>query len=213
MPQWARQLSVERWVQMASSAPVKNGGATPAPRRETCLRWLTAAALPAWSQRAIVDANGAPILQRYNECGETLVASIVAAVWGVGVSPDAYRAAVKGAAGSALTSAPDLVAMLAYGNVLGVARNNGASDVRRVVETATADNRGVLLLGEWPTPGGALHWLLATASAAGRLEYLNPWGGRRSWLAWNQALLLYRGQLVEVLAHYHVDCSRRALPW
>src|SRR5260370_16204476 len=116
VPQWARQWSVERWIQMASSAPVVHGGATPAPRRETCLGWLTAAALPAWSQRAILDDNGTPVLQRYNECGETLVASIVAAVWGVGVSPDAYRGAVKGDAGSALTSAPDLVAVPAYGN-------------------------------------------------------------------------------------------------
>ncbi|HEV2461072.1 MAG TPA: hypothetical protein VGS80_22195 [Ktedonobacterales bacterium] len=161
----------------------------------------------------MVNPDGSAALQRYNECGETLVASVVAAVWGVSASPDAFRAAVHGPAGSALTTAGDLVAMLAYANVLGTAHSGSVGELRLVVEAVTRDDRGVLLLGTWPTPGNALHWLLATGSDAGRLEYLNPWGGVRSWLLWPDVAPLFAGSWVQVAAHYHVDCSRRPLPW
>ncbi len=198
---------------MTSASPELGGGATPAPKRETCLGWLAAAALPAWSQRAVLDTDGSPVLQRYNECGETLVACVVAAVWGVGVSPDAFRAAVQGPQGSALTDDRALVEMLAYGNVVGRAWRNSGASARTMIEAAAFDGRGCLVLGVWPTPGHALHWLLTTGSDGQNVEYLNPWGGNRSSLDWSQFYELYAGQLVEVAAHYHVDVSRRPLPW
>lgn len=182
--------------------------------RETVLPWLTTAAIPAWNQQIIERSDGSLAPGRYNECGETAVASIVAAVWGVPVNPDAVRTLAGGPARGPLTTGDDLTAMLHACNV--AAQSLILPDAAQAwpqVVTATMDGRPVIMLGRWPTPGGALHWLVATSINGLRVYYNNPWNGARSWLLQSDFNALYSGQIVIVRAHLHHDAAGMAQPW
>src|SRR6185312_1801556 len=162
--------------------------------RETVLPWLTTAALPAWNQQLVALSDGSLAAGRYNECGETCVAAIVAAVWGVPVSPDQIRAGDGGPGRGPLTTADDLVRMLATCNVAASSRQVSAASAWPTIEGSTQDGRPVIILGEWPTPGGALHWLNATSTGdPNRVYYNNPWNGARSWLEEQDFTRLYAG--------------------
>lgn len=181
--------------------------------RETILPWLTTAALPAWNQQIIERSDGSLAPGRYNECGETAVSSIVAAVWGVPVNPDAVRTLAGGPARGPLTTNDDLAAMLRSCNVASRSAQYPADQAWTQIETATADDRPVVMLGYWPTPGGALHWLVATSVGAGKVSYNNPWNGARSWIPQADFLRLYAGQLVIVSSHLHHNAAGMVQPW
>lgn len=181
--------------------------------RESVLPWLTTAALPAWNQQLIALSDGSLAAGRYNECGETCVAAIVAAVWGVPVSPDQIRAGDGGPGRGPLTTAADLVFMLRSCNVQAYAYNSPAAVAWGNIKAATTDGQPVIMLGTWPTPGGALHWLVATSISDGKVFYNNPWNGSRSWLLQADFERLYAGQIVVVNAHLHVNAAGMAQPW
>lgn len=181
--------------------------------RQTCLPWLATSALPAWSQQQTVLSDGTQPDQRFNECGECCVSMLAAGVWGARLSPDALRAAVNGVAGSGLTTGTDLVGMGSYANVALHEENVDAPTAHGLIEAFTADGRPVLMLGEWPTPGGVLHWLLATEAGPQGVSYINPWGGVHSSMAWPIWDAVYFGSIVVCAAHLHVNASSWPLPW
>lgn len=181
--------------------------------RQTCLPWLPTSALPAWSQQLVVLSDGVSPDQRWNECGETCISSIAAAVWGARLSPDVLRASDGGPLRSGLTDGPALERMGGYANVVLRAHDLAASDARALLSTCLADGRPAIMLGTWPTPGGVLHWLLATESHLQGVSYINPWGGVRSSIPWSVFDALYAGTIVECRAHLHVDALAWPLPW
>ena len=181
--------------------------------RETCLPWLATTALPAWSQQQVVLSDGVSPDQRWNECGETCVSMLAAAVWGARLSPDALRAATNGVAGSGLTNGTDIANQASYANVVMRSHDTDAAGAQALATAAVADGRPVAILGEWPTPGGVLHWLLVTATTPGGVSYINPWGGVHSSITWQVFADAYRGTVVECRAHLHVDASGWGLPW
>lgn len=180
---------------------------------QTCLPWVPTSALPAWSQQMVVLPDGVSADQRWNECGQTCISMIAAAVWGARISPDALRAAIRGVGGSGLTNGPDLASIGSYANVVLRSHDLGAADARAMVEAAAADGRPCVMLGTWPTPGGVLHWLLSTSTAPQGVSYINPWGGVHSSIPWSTFDSAYAGTIVECRAHLHVDASSWALPW
>lgn len=181
--------------------------------RESVLPWLTTAALPSWNQQLVALSDGSLAAGRYNECGETCVAGIVAAVWGVPVSPDQIRAGDGGPGRGPLTTGDDLARMLHSCNVEASATTPAALAAWNTIAVATHDGRPVIMLGAWPTPGGALHWLTATSVEGAQVNYNNPWNGARSWISRSTFLHDYAGQIATVHAHLHYDASKMLQPW
>jgi len=138
---------------------------------------------------------------------------LAAAVWGARLSPDALRAATNGVAGSGLTNGTDIANQASYANVVMRSHDTDAAGAQALATAAVADGRPVAILGEWPTPGGVLHWLLVTATTPGGVSYINPWGGVHSSITWQVFADAYRGTVVECRAHLHVDASGWGLPW
>jgi hypothetical protein len=176
------------------------GGGTGA----TTLAWLTLAALPSWSQQgtALPDGNMDP--QQYNDCGEADIAMVVAAATGVSISPGSVRSSIAGIGRSGLTTGDDLVQMFEYYNCAAHLETPDAGGAWLLITAVTAAHRPVIMLGTWPTPG-PLHWLLATGVAAGRISYINPWGGVRSWIDQATFTSCYKGSLVVGDTHLLYD--------
>lgn len=174
--------------------------------------WLTADALPSWSQQNTVLPDGAFDPGRFNDCGETCVAMVVAACRGVAVSPGAVRAAIGGPGAAALTDAVDLVSMLRFYNVSADALYVGSAGLEAHLRALAVQGLGSIVLGLWPVPGGALHWML-TRGAASVWSYVNPWTGERSWWDWPNTRGAYRGQVVVIHDHYLWDMASRPMPY
>lgn len=175
---------------------------------------LTLDALPTWQQTMITLPDGTQPQARYNDCGETCVAMITAAVDGAPVGPDSVRANLRADAdGQALTTARDLVAGLAFYSVRAHVETLAAAAAWALIEHVTVGARPVIMLGTWPTPGGALHWMIAISVAGDRLNYINPWSGAKSWIDQEQFTADYEGDLVVVDQHCHYDMRERSIPF
>jgi hypothetical protein len=169
-------------------------------------------ALPAWCQNTILLPDGAHDPQAANDCGETCVAAIVACVHGVPISPGSVRAALGGPGRPGITNGSDLVQALAYYNVAAHLETPGGQELIGRISALAASGQPSICLGTWPTPGKALHWMLTTAGGP-MWSYVNPWGGKRSWLSWDDVLALYAGELVVADAQLHYDMRNHAQPW
>lgn len=186
----AAKLAVTVAPIVESSVDVPGGGA------------LSLGALPAWSQLRMYLPDGLLDPQSANDCGETCVSAVVAVVHGVEIGAGSIRVAIHGMGGSGLTTGADLIRGLAHYNVRAIANNVPTAMLRVELQRIAASGRPALLLGTWPTPGNALHWLLVTGAEA-RLDYINPWSGIHSWLNWSDVQRFYAGQMVEVQAWPH----------
>ena len=160
---------------LLESGALRGGGGVVG--RYSVLAWLGTQALPAWSQQQTELSDGESATQRYNSCGETCVAMVVAGVWGVPVSPDAIRGEIAGVDGNALTTGGDLVRGLRANNIAAADNGDAAADAWSRIAQAGDDGRPCMILGVWPTPGGALHWLLTTGVAGDNVNYINPCAG------------------------------------
>lgn len=172
----------------------------------TILPWFPASYIPAWSQNRGVLPTGDPDWQAQNDCGETCVAMCVAGVWGCPVEPGSIRQYLNGPQGSGLTDGAALVRALHYYSVSShVELVNGLDAWARIL-AVVASQRCVIMLGRWPTPGLALHWMVAVSDGADVVQYVNPWNGARSFLAKADWLGYESGQLVMLDSHLHFDC-------
>jgi hypothetical protein len=181
------------------------GGGTGATTRP----WLTLAALPAWTQQGVALPDGNMDPQQYNDCGEANIAMVVAAAAGVSLSPGSVRSSIAGTGRSGLTTGDDLVQMFEYYNCAAHVETPDAAGAWSVITAVTAAHRPVIMLGTWPTPG-PLHWLLATGVAGGRVSYINPWGGVRSWIDQPTFASCYAGSLVVGDTHLLFDMHGHA---
>lgn len=181
-------------------------GATGGDVAATILPWFPAAYIPAWSQQDSIIPDGTEDVQRFNNCGETCVSMIVAGVWGTPIEPASIRQYLNGPGGSGLTDAWALVKALRYFSIKAHVETPAAADAFKTVVAAVGLQRCVIMLGKWPTPGLALHWMVAVADGADVIQYVNPWTGARSYLGKDDWLEYYGGQLVVLDSHVHVDC-------
>jgi hypothetical protein len=173
---------------------------------------LPLSSLPCWSQLRMVMPDGNPDPFQTSDCGETCVSMVVACVHGVAVSSGSIRATIHGVGGTGLTTGADLVRAFAAYHVQAATVDVQAPSLQSAVASVLAVGRPCIILGIWPTPGGALHWLLVTG--AGKvMSYNNPWSGGRSWLGWDDVRRFYAGQLVDVQAFMHYDYASSPEPF
>jgi hypothetical protein len=173
---------------------------------------LDLSALPAWSQQQLTLPDGDYDPQRYNDCGEVCVAAIVSVVHGTPISPASVRANLGGPNRSGVTDGAALVAALAFYHVAALAASPSPAMLKAYVQHFTALHMPTIVLGTWPTPGLALHWLL-TAQGTDMWHYINPWNGNHSFLPWPDMEKLYALQVVVATANPHYDMSKQPLPY
>lgn len=173
--------------------------------------WLDLSALPAWSQKTAYLPDGTLDPQAYNDCGETAVSMIVASVHGVAVGPGSVRANNGGVQRGGLTTADDLVRMLGYYNVAAHVASPQKEDLPKVLGALALACQPAIVLGTWPTPGAAAHWMISVSNGP-KWGYINPWGGVRSWWDWASTETNYLGSVVIVDGHLHYDMSAHGEP-
>lgn len=152
---------------------------------------------PRWNQLQDPDPSGALPAARWDECGEECCAEVVYRQHGVPVEADYLRYLLRGPGGQPLTTAQDLVAILAKCNVDSVASTPPAAQLQAAVLGAVREGRAVILLGRWDAPT-VLHWILATSADTATVGVNDPWGGVRKQLSWTQVTPLYAGEIVTV---------------
>ncbi len=188
---------------MATPVPLggtQGGGAMPT--RVDVYPWRTWPVLTPQCQLIQSLPSGAETSTWYNDCGETCCSIVIRACRGVMVPPDVLRNTLLGSASSGLTSAADLVAILASAHVQSHSDSVPQDKVRQELTDSTQDGRPVIALGRWPTPGGVLHWLLVLyVDSQDVVHYINPWGGVRSYLSVADWLTYSTGEYVFVDSH------------
>ena len=161
------------------------------------LNWL-----PIWKQSGGVLPDGATDPQQWNDCGETCVAMVVAAIRGVKVEPGYIRQQLGGTARSGLTTANDLRTALLMNNVPATELSNDAAEGWRQLMAHWALACPVIVLGNWLNPG-SLHWYLLRGFGAGVMKFCDPWTGTEVGLTQAQFNHLYTGSMVAVAEHCH----------
>jgi hypothetical protein len=162
--------------------------------------------LPAWSQLKGVLPSGLPDSEEYNDCGETCVAMLVAAVHGVPVEPGSVRQHLHGYDGSGLTDGPELVSALRYYSTAAHVEPLSGETAWAAIGGISAQERNVIILGHWEGEGTALHWVVTTGLSHSIVSFNDPWSGTRSYMTKAQFLALEAGQIVVSDSHLHYDC-------
>ena len=132
--------------------------------------------LPRWKQTGGLLPDGALDPQEDNDCGETCVAMVVAAVRGVVLAPGDIRQQLGGVGRSGLTSPEDLVRALALNHV--------SSHVEKMdTEHAWILNAGCyaiakpnIALGYWLNMS-CMHWMLLADKLPAQFVFVDPWTG------------------------------------
>lgn len=150
---------------------------------------------PRWNQLADPLSDGTLAPQRFNECGEECAAMEIARQHGVPLSADALRFLLGGAARAPITSAADLVRVMALCNVPAVSRDVAASAIAGELQACTAAGGVAIVLGNWVDPH-VLHWILVTRADGAGCSANDPWGGRRRSWTWEAFRPLYAGEFV-----------------
>lgn len=205
--------AIERVLVLVGGMPVAavvTGGGVPV--AASARPWLTLDALPAWSQRQAILPDGNLDPQAYNDCGETCVSMIVASVHGCPINPGSVRASIGGPSRGGLTSCLDLIQACAYYHLAAHCQSDLARLSWQNIMAVLASQRPVIMLGTWETPGGALHWLIATHIENDAIHYINPWGGVRSYMTHVQFNQLYANSCVVIDGHLHYDMSQHPMP-
>jgi hypothetical protein len=155
--------------------------------------------LPAYDQLHDPLPDGSLPPLRANECGEECVAEIVYWVHGVEVAADAIRVQARGLAGGALTTAADLVSMLAASNVAARAGIQDVGSIQKFLLDVVAGKRLVIVLGNWVS-AGVPHWVIVYNASSNGVTISDPWGGRRYNIAWPTFTKLYLASTVEIIS-------------
>lgn len=133
--------------------------------------------LPLWRQTAGVLPDGSPDPQAANDCGETCVAMVLAALTGVLMEPGMIRQQLGGVGRSGLTTGNDLVQALAINHVTAVAQDYVPEGAWEACDTAWEHGYPVIALGHWMSPD-YLHWMLLDNKVAQWLVFIDPWTGK-----------------------------------
>ena len=161
------------------------------------LNWL-----PTWKQTGGVLPDGAVDPAQYNDCGETCVAMVIAAVKGVLLEPGYVRQQLGGPNRSGLTNANDLVTALLMSHIPATELSNNASEGWRQLMAHWALACPVIVLGNWLSPT-SLHWYLLSGYGAGVMKFRDPWTGTEVGLTQAQFAKLYNGSMVTIAEHCH----------
>jgi hypothetical protein len=161
------------------------------------LNWL-----PTWRQTGGVLPDGAVDPGQYNDCGETCVAMVIAAVKGVLLEPGYVRQQLGGPNRSGLTNAHDLATALLMSHIPATELSNNAAEGWRQLMAHWALACPVIVLGNWLSPR-SLHWYLLSGYGAGVMKFRDPWTGTEVGLTQAQFAKLYNGSMVTVAEHCH----------
>lgn len=169
------------------------------------------AALPRWKQTGGLLPDGNLDPQQWNDCGETCVAGIVAAVHGVDVSPGDVRESLGGPQRSGLTTAVDLVTALQHfevaASVLATTWQNAWLRLRAQWVVAMP----VIMLGNWLS-SSSLHWVTMVGMEQGGVRVIDPYTGTERVMLQAEFTGKYAGFMVLVNAHLHYDKSATPTP-
>ena len=181
------------------------GGGGPSPA-------LALGVLPAWSERLVITDDGSPADQHDNLCGEVAVAAIVAAVHGVPTDPTDHRTHAHGLAGSALTDAGDIAAMLQHCSVgaTGHMLNWESAHLLLTARLAEGCYSAILMAPDWV--GGALHWVVPVGVGPAGYNVFDPWSGGVRTVGYNNMVAWYSGQIVTTSARPHYDARQWVMP-
>jgi hypothetical protein len=167
--------------------------------------------LPNWKQFGTLLPDGSPDPAQYNDCGETCVSMVVAAVHGTPIEAGSVRQAIGGSSRSGLTIGADLVAAFSYYNVAAASQDLPGPIALSVIRALRLQANPTIVLGRWLNPS-SLHWILVWDTAAGIVGYCDPWSGQRQTMASSTFLAKYAGTVVQVNAHCHYDMSSHPAP-
>lgn len=168
--------------------------------------------LPCWSQLSGVLPDGNPDPQRYNDCGETCVAGVIASVRGMIISPGDVRQYLHGTTGTGLTTPLDLVNALRHYTVMAQQLSTRTSTAWATLKSYWAMALPVIILGTWNPPSGFLHWVTLSSYAPQSIEVINPWDGARHDISADDFTQQYAGWLVLLQNHLHFDMSGEPTP-
>ena len=193
-------------IERVPSVGLVGRGATSSEIAATILPWYPASYIPGWSQQDEILPDGTEDAERYNNCGETCCAMVVAGVWGVPIEPAALRQYLHGPLGTGLTDSQALVKALHYCSVKAHEESVSGEAAWALILQTVASQRCVIMLGHWEGAGTFLHWVVAVSDGNEILQYVDPWNGSRSYFTHSQWSQLEAGQLVLLDSHIHFDC-------
>jgi len=166
---------------------------------------------PIWRQTGGVLPDGSVDPQQYNDCGETNVAATVRAIRGVPKEPGEYRQQLGGPSRSGLTTADDLVRLLALNNVSAHAISTDALHAWNLCVSAWSNRNPVYALGSWLSPA-SLHWLSLRDKRPEFLVFGDPWTGTEVSIAHDRWTAQYAEWLVVVDDVCHYNAIGEATP-
>ena len=178
-------------------APGAGGGSSPITGP---LTWL-----PLWKQSAGLLPDGSPDPQQYNDCGETCVAMVIAALTGVLMEPGAIRQQLGGSERSGLTTGTDLVTAFALNGVSASTAEHGASVGWDVCVAAYGQAEPAIILGNWLSPD-CLHWMLLDDKHPGYLTMIDPWTGTETPVTHARWAAQFAGSIVLVGGRCRRNC-------
>jgi len=155
---------------------------------------------PTWNQLDDPGVGGVLPAGRYDECGEECCSIVIFGQHGVQTSADVLRTLIGGPARSPLTTAPDLVRILALNNVPASRELIDAAGTPAALQRITAAGGVAICLGTW-VAAGVLHWILVTRADENGCGADDPWMGRRRVWNWENFRRAYAGDLVVITRH------------
>jgi Papain-like cysteine protease AvrRpt2 len=167
--------------------------------------------LPVWKQLGGVLPDGRPDPEQYNDCGETCVTMVLAAVRGVSLEPGYIRQQLGGTGRSGLTTADDLVQALAINDVESRSNALCCRAAWAALVQAWGNALPVIALGHWLSPTG-LHWMLLCGFNGAGFQFIDPWSGSIVTVDWARWSLQSAASQVYVQQHLHFDCRQVEQP-
>jgi Papain-like cysteine protease AvrRpt2 len=167
--------------------------------------------LPVWKQLGGLLPDGQPDPQQYNDCGETCVAMVVAAVQGIGLEPGYVRQQLGGPQRTGLTTSGDLALALATNRVSSRPDAKCCRAAWDALKVSWGNALPVIVLGHWLNPA-SLHWMLLYGYDGVNFQFIDPWQGSIAIVDWARWSLQNAASQVFVLQHLHFDCSHESQP-
>jgi len=153
--------------------------------------------LPAWKQTGGLLPDGRPDPQEDNDCGETCVAMVIAAMRGVAVEPGDIRQELGGTSRIGLTTPEDLVLALADNHVVAHIERVDARNGWMMLAACYGIAKPAIVLGRWLNMS-CLHWMLLVDKSPGQFQFIDPWTAGRHSLTLAQWDGQYAGAIVVV---------------
>jgi hypothetical protein len=167
--------------------------------------------LPTWKQTGGVLPDGQPDPAQYNDCGETCVVMVIAAIKGVSMEPGAIRQMLGGWQRTGLTTGADLAQALQDCNISCAETTLGGADAFQQVKNHWGHAMPMIALGEWLNPG-VLHWVLIWSWSPSFVGVIDPWTGEKRNIAQGDFIRLFRGSMVVVTEPCRYNMAKAAQP-